>query len=171
MRSLAAKKPFFKNKFQKPGGGVRPPPRNVADLTCPNCNEKGHLGQDCPTPKVDLKARKCFICGATGCVAKTCPNRKETAKALTGGAGGVASVPVVGQVWLGCVSGSCQEPARRDNNRRRLQSWKKATAAKGRGRGGGMRGENQPVIYGRSSRFKKTAVARRGGNITSQSLA
>jgi len=60
------------------------------------------------------------------------PKRKETAKALTGGATGGASVPVVGQVWLGCVTGSCQEPARRDKHRRRLLSWSKATEAAAR---------------------------------------
>ena len=75
------KRPFFKNKFDDPGR--KGPPRDVSDWTCPNCNEKGHLGQDCPRPKVDLKMRKCFICGAPGCVAKTCPKKKAMAKALT----------------------------------------------------------------------------------------
>ena len=34
---------------------------------------------------IEMKARKCFICGAVGCIAKTCTKRKETVKALAGG--------------------------------------------------------------------------------------
>ena len=61
MAFTGGKRPFFKNKFQK--SATKAPPRDVADLTCPNCNEKGHTGQDCKKPKIDMKDRKCFICG------------------------------------------------------------------------------------------------------------
>ena len=118
--AFSGKKPFFKSKFQR--NGVKPPPRNISDMTCPNCNEKGHLGQDCPKPKIYMKARKCFICGAVGCIAKTCPKKKEMAKALTANGG---SLPV----WFGCVAESCQEPKHREKNRKRMQSWAEATAA------------------------------------------
>ena len=59
MAFTGGKMPFFKNKFAKPV--VKAPPRDVSDMTCPNCNEKGHGKEDCAEPKVELKNRKCFI--------------------------------------------------------------------------------------------------------------
>ena len=86
------KRPFSKQKVQSgQRNAIRAPPRDVADLTCPNCNEKGHTKQDCKKPRIDLTDRKCFICGAPGCIAKTCPKKKAMAKALTGASGGTGA--------------------------------------------------------------------------------
>ena len=94
---------------------VRAPPRDVADMTCPNCNKKGHLKGDCTEAKVDLKSRKCFICGAPGCMAKTCPKKGQMAKALT-------SPGAEAPAWFGCAAGSCIEPAHRSRNQRRTRT-------------------------------------------------
>ena len=50
------KKPSLKTKFEK--NGPKALPRDVKDMTCPNCYEKRHKGQDCTKPKIDPKLRK-----------------------------------------------------------------------------------------------------------------
>ena len=57
------------------------PARSKADTTCPNCFEKGHTGQECTKPKIDVKDRACFDCGERGSPAARCPKAKL--KALT----------------------------------------------------------------------------------------
>ena len=54
---------FFWKKPEGGRGAQRPererPVRSKADTTCPNCFEKGHTGQECIKPKVDVKDRAC----------------------------------------------------------------------------------------------------------------
>ena len=118
----------WKGKGKGKGKGnrmeTRAPPKDLADTTCPNCNKKGHRKEDCTEPKVELKDRKCFICGAPGCVAKTCPKRKLMAKALV-----APGAEEPGSAWFGCVASSCCAPAHRSKNQRRMVAWEKATAA------------------------------------------
>ena len=45
--------------------------------------EKGHTGQECTKPKVEVKDRKCFVCNETSHSAARCPKGKL--KALTRG--------------------------------------------------------------------------------------
>ena len=54
---------------------ARAPPRTTAETTCPNCLEKGHKGEDCPKPKIDLSERKCFLCKKTGHSARHCKEK------------------------------------------------------------------------------------------------
>ena len=58
------------------------PPRDVNDVKCANCNEKGHTAQQCKRPKVESKDRKCHTCGLPGHIAAKCPDKdKRRAKA------------------------------------------------------------------------------------------
>ena len=57
------------------------PTRSNADTTCPNCLEKGHVGQACTKTKVEVKDRRSFTCGEPGHSAASCPKGKL--KALT----------------------------------------------------------------------------------------
>ncbi len=63
-------------------GGARPPPRAPADVTCPNCLEKGHGAFDCPKPKVKRSDRACFDCGEPGHEARFCPKKKQPVQVL-----------------------------------------------------------------------------------------
>ena len=140
-------------------GGKRPfnpkkkksPPRDVADLTCPNCNEKGHTGQDCPKPKVELSKRKCFICGTPGCVAKTCPKKKAAATALTNDAGGDGGT---GNAWFGCVADSCCAAPNRAKHRRRMQSWQAATEVASRAPTGFTLGDAMGGVFAQMARLE-----------------
>ena len=42
------------------------PPRSRADMTCVNCNRKGHSTSECRQPQVEKKDRKCFLCDTPG---------------------------------------------------------------------------------------------------------
>ena len=61
---------FFGKKPDRDKGAPRPererPARSKAVTTCPNCFEKGHTGQECTKPKIDVKYRACFNCGKPG---------------------------------------------------------------------------------------------------------
>ena len=54
-----------------------PPPRSRTDITCINCNRKGHTASECRQPKVEVKDRKCFLCDKPGHVARDCPTKKQ----------------------------------------------------------------------------------------------
>ena len=54
-----------------------PPPRNRTDITCINCNRKGHTASECKQPRVEVKDRKCFLCNKTGHVARDCPDKNK----------------------------------------------------------------------------------------------
>ena len=60
-----ARRKFFVKKLDRGKGAPRPererPVRSKADTTCPNCFEKGHTGQECKKPKVDVKARRATV--------------------------------------------------------------------------------------------------------------
>ena len=79
---------FVRRRFpgKKPEGGKKPererPARSKADTTCPNCSEKGHTGQECKKPKIDVKDRG-FNCGKPGHPAARCPEGRPKLKALT----------------------------------------------------------------------------------------
>ncbi|KAL9978557.1 hypothetical protein ACROYT_G016089 [Oculina patagonica] len=47
------------------------PGKGLPHVRCYNCNEKGHLSQNCPEPK---KITVCFLCGGVGHVKRYCPN-------------------------------------------------------------------------------------------------
>lgn len=47
------------------------PGKGLPHVKCYNCNEKGHLSQNCPQPK---KISVCFLCGDVGHVKRFCPN-------------------------------------------------------------------------------------------------
>ncbi|XP_020601086.1 zinc finger CCHC domain-containing protein 7-like isoform X2 [Orbicella faveolata] len=47
------------------------PGKGLPHVKCYNCNEKGHLSQNCPLPK---KISVCFLCGGVGHVKRHCPN-------------------------------------------------------------------------------------------------
>ena len=59
-----------------------PPPRDRKDITCINCNRKGHTVSECRQPKVKVKDRKCFICQKTGHIAKYCKEKPAPLKAI-----------------------------------------------------------------------------------------
>ena len=78
----------FRKRFGEPGartGGspARPsatapprrdtPPRDVGDVRCANCLEKGHSSRECTKPKKELKDRACFKCGKPGHQSRNCP--------------------------------------------------------------------------------------------------
>ena len=94
--------------------------------------------------------RKCFICGKPGCLAKSCPKRKEAAKALTGAAGDAGQKPV----FFGCVAGSCVAPSHRDRNARRMQSWARATAAAERAPRGFTLGDAMGGVFTQLARLE-----------------
>ena len=54
------------------------PPRSRADMTCVNCNRKGHSASECRQPRVEKKDRKCFLCNKPGHEAKSCPNKGQS---------------------------------------------------------------------------------------------
>ena len=144
MAFAGGKRPFIPKKR-------RSPPRDVADLTCPNCNKKGHTRQDCTKPKIELTKRKCFICNMPGCMAKTCPKRKAMAKTLTGGTGSAGGTD---NAWFGCVASSCAEPSHRDKNRRRMQSWQAATEAAARMPRGITLGDAMGSVFAQLARLE-----------------
>ena len=100
------------------------------------------MKNDCQEPKVELKNRKCFICGAPGCLAKTCPKKGQAAKALTSPG---ADAPA----WFGCVVESCVEPAHRSKHQRRMTAWAKATAAADRAPQGFTLGDAMGSVFTR----------------------
>ena len=59
-----------------------PPPRSRTDITCINCNRKGHTASECRQPKVEVKDRKCFLCDRVGHLARDCPTKKAPLKAI-----------------------------------------------------------------------------------------
>ena len=59
-----------------------PPPRSRTDITCINCNRKGHTASECRQPKVEVKDRKCFLCDKVGPLARDCPTKKAPLKAI-----------------------------------------------------------------------------------------
>ena len=62
------------------GGTAREmPPRGRADMTCVNCNRKGHSASECRQPRVERKNKKCFICNRPRHEAKACPNKPASA--------------------------------------------------------------------------------------------
>ena len=110
------------------GDRERAPPRGKADMTCPNCLEKGHTSQECKKPKLELKDRRCFICNEPGHPASKCP--KAHLKALTrgqpppadrGGSGGPAR-----KVLMSLEDSDGYVPAHR--LMKKLTSWSQATA-------------------------------------------
>ena len=75
-----------------------PPPRNRTDITCINCNRKGHTASECKQPRVEVKDRKCFLCNKTGHVARDCPEKKAPMKAIEDS--GTRRAPAVMMVQL-----------------------------------------------------------------------
>jgi hypothetical protein len=71
------------------------PPRSAADSSCPNCLEKGHTGDQCTKPKIDISERKCFLCKKTGQSARHC---KEKPKSLNN----VENAPRVPLAMMDC---------------------------------------------------------------------
>ena len=59
-----------------------PPPRSRTDITCINCNRKGHTASECKQPRVEVNDRKCFLCDKPGHVARDCKERKAPLKAI-----------------------------------------------------------------------------------------
>jgi hypothetical protein len=70
---------------QRPGGRGQPqlangparamPPRGRADMTCVNCNRKGHAASECRQPKREKHERLCFTCNKPGHEARNCPEK------------------------------------------------------------------------------------------------
>ena len=70
---------------QRPGGRGQPqlangparamPPRGRADMTCVNCNRKGHAASECRQPKREKHERLCFTCNKAGHEARNCPDK------------------------------------------------------------------------------------------------
>ena len=69
---------------RRPGGRGQPsgcvardimPPRDRADMTCLNCNRKGHAGSECRQPTKEKAVRLCFLCNTPGHAARACPNK------------------------------------------------------------------------------------------------
>ena len=54
------------------------PPRSRADMTCVNCNRKGHSASECRQPRVVKKGRKCFLCNKPGHEVKNCSNKGQS---------------------------------------------------------------------------------------------
>ena len=88
--------------FRKPGprrDQKDPPPRDVRDVRCPNCGEKGHVAQDCKKPRVELKDRPCFNCGERGHTSRNCPkNQGKGGKALV-----MEEAANLGPVSINCI--------------------------------------------------------------------
>ena len=74
------------------GGGrqAKPPAqaRAQADMTCPNCLEKGHDKDQCTKPKIAVEERKCFICKKAGHRAFQCPDKPRPVNGVEDEAGG-----------------------------------------------------------------------------------
>ena len=60
---------------------IATPSRDAGDAKCANCNQAGHIAQQCTRPKLATDQRRCHTCNKQGHLSRQCPDKDKAARA------------------------------------------------------------------------------------------